>query len=310
MAERRYTLVFTAAIATAVAATFGVYRVLQTTKEQSRVRTSQIVVAAKDLPEGTNLEKMMLTVKEWPTAAVPSGAVTVVDSLVGRVTRVPVFTGEAFVAGRLAPVGSGAGLEVKIAPGKRAMAIRINDVAGIAGLIQPNSRVDVLVTMRESGSQDRQVAKLFMENMRVLSVGTQFERGEDGKPMPATTATLEVTPQESERLAVASNAGSIQLVLRGYGDPDTASTRGAASSDVVAQLGAARPAPAVQRAAAPQPRRPTPAPQTRPQPAPAAPVVVTPVPAPRPADSVTVTVFRGEKASQQKFSKPDSVRTP
>jgi pilus assembly protein CpaB len=80
--------------------------------------------------------------------------------------------------------------------------------------------VDVLVTMREGGgAQERQVAKLFMENMRVLSVGTQFERGEDGKPMPATTATLEVTPQESERLAVASNAGSIQLVLRGYGDP-------------------------------------------------------------------------------------------
>jgi pilus assembly protein CpaB len=233
MAERRYTIVFSAAILTAVAATFGVYRVLQTTKEQSRVPTSHVIVAAKDLPEGTNIEKAMLAVKEWPIAAVPPGAVTVVDSLVGRVTRVPVFTGEAFVAGRLAPVGSGAGLEVKIAPGKRAMAIRINDVAGIAGLIQPNSRVDVLVTMREGcGGQERQVAKLFMENMRVLSVGTQFERGEDGKPMPPPPPRSRSPRQESERLAVASNAGSIQLVLRGYGDPDSSLTRGATSNEV------------------------------------------------------------------------------
>jgi pilus assembly protein CpaB len=309
MAERRYTLVFSAAVLTAVAATFGVYRVLQTTKEQSRVPTSRVVVAAKDLPEGANIDKTMLAVKEWPVAAVPAGAVTVVDSLVGRVTRVAVFTGEAFVAGRLAPHGSGAGLEVKIAPGKRAMAIRINDVAGIAGLIQPNSRVDVLVTMREGGgAQERQVAKLFMENMRVLSVGTQFERGEDGKPMPATTATLEVTPQESERLAVASNAGSIQLVLRGYGDPNSSATRGATSNEVVAQLGAPRPAPAP-AAPAPPVRRPAPPPAARPLP-PALPAPVAAPPAPRPVDSVTVTVFRGEKASQQKFSKPDSVGKP
>jgi pilus assembly protein CpaB len=82
-------------------------------------------------------------------ASVPAGAYAVADSVVGRVTRIPVFKGEALVPGRLAPPGTGPGLEVKITPGKRAMAVKINDVTGIAGLIQPNSRVDVLVTLKD-----------------------------------------------------------------------------------------------------------------------------------------------------------------
>src|SRR5690606_28208414 len=110
----------------------------------------------------------------------------------------------------------------------------INDVAGISGLIQPNSRVDVLVTLRDRiAGEEAQVAKLFMENMRVLSVGTEVQRGLDGKPINATTATLEVTPTEAERLAVAMNQGTVQLVLRGYGDPDTTDTKGARSADVL-----------------------------------------------------------------------------
>jgi len=204
------------------------------------------------------------------------------------------------VPGRLAPSGTGPGIEVKITPGKRAMGVRINDVAGVSGLIQPNSRVDVLVNIR---TQDggRQVSKLFMENMRVLSVGTRVERDAEGKAIEATTAALEVTPEEAERLAVAVNQGTIQLVLRGYGDPDSVRTKGANSSDVLSQLGSAperspepvRPA----RRAAPQPRPATPAP-----------VVVAP---PAKPDSLTVTVFRGADVQRQKFEKSaDQKATP
>ena len=308
MAERRYTLVFSVAIATAAAATFGVYRTLQTTKEQNRIPMRPVVVAAGDVREGTSLDKTMLSVAEWPAATVPDGAFGVPDSVVGRVVRVAVFKGEPLVPGRLAPLGSGAGLEVKITPGKRAMAIRINDVAGIAGMIQPNSRVDVLVTLRDEASQQgRQVAKLFMENMRVLSVGTQVERGEDGKPINATTATLEVTPQEAERLAVASNTGAIQLVLRGFGDPDSVQTRGAGTSDVVASMRAA-PLPASPEPQR-EPRRSAPAPRpvaAAPRPA----VAPAPAPVQRAPDTTTVLVYRGEKQSQHKFVKPDSQKTP
>jgi pilus assembly protein CpaB len=292
MAERRYTLVLYTAILTAVGATFGVYRVLETTKASSRLATQPVVVASQDLSEGAPVDRVALTVTQWPAGTAPAGAFSSIDSVVGRVTRVAVFQGEPIVPGRLAPAGTGPGLEVKITPGKRAMSVRINDVAGISGMIQPNNRVDVLVTLEQDGNtNEKSVAKLFMENMRVLGVGTQVDRDANGKPISATTATLEVSPEESERLAVAMNQGSIQLVLRGYGDPDSIKTRGARANDVLAQLRSgsiAAPRTPVRRAVT---RRERPAP-----------VVVQQViaPPPRP-DSTTVQVFRGDKVTSQKF---------
>jgi pilus assembly protein CpaB len=300
MAERRYNLVFYAAIFTAVIATYGVYRYLQQAKLSSQVSTQSVVVAARDVAEGEKLERLALSATQWPSGTAPESAFTSIDSAVGRVVRVPVFKGEPIVPGRLAPAGTGPGIEVKIAPGKRAMALKINDVAGISGLIQPNSRVDVLVTLQSNQQQNtKEQAKMFMDNMRVLSVGTQVERGDDGKPIQATTATLEVTPQQAEQLAVAMNEGTIQLVLRGYGDPDSVITAGATATDVLALLRS--------RAATVAP---TPKPERRrvremPAPAPAPPPVRTVVADPR-RDSVVIRVYRGDKLSQQKFEQKDS----
>jgi len=314
MAERRYTIVFYAAVATAIVATFGVYRYLEQAKASNRVAMHPVVVAAQDVREGQRLDRVTLSLAQWPAGTLPESAYTNVDSVVGRVARLAVFKGEVIVPGRLAPPGTGPGLEVKIAPGKRAMAVKINDVAGISGLVQPNSRVDVLVTLKSDGAQNKQEAKLFMGNMRVLSVGTQVERGEDGKPINATSATLEVTPEEAERLAVAVNQGSIQLVLRGFGDPDSVRTPGATSADVLAQLrthAAPSPAPkeerprvSVRSVRRPEPE-PAPAPVTPPPPAP-----VHAVAADRKPDSVEIRVYRGDKVSQQKFAKKDSTKTP
>src|SRR5918994_1554530 len=97
------------------------------------------------------------------------------------------------------------------------MPVRINDGSGIERLIQPNSRVDVLVVV-DRGEQGR-LARLFMENMRVLAIGPVAQRGDDGRPINAAVATLEVTPEEGEHLSVAASQGQIQLVLRGYGEP-------------------------------------------------------------------------------------------
>jgi len=270
--------------------------------------TQPVVVAAADIAEGQVIERPMLATVQWPVGTVPVGAYGTLDSVVTRVARIPVFKGEAIVPGRLAPTGTGAGIEVKITPGKRAMGIRVSDVSGVSGLLQPNSRVDVLVAIRdETGKTNRQVAKLFMENMRVLSVGSEIQRGPDGRAVNATTASLEVTPEEAERLAIASAQGQIQLVLRGYGDPDSVKTPGATSEDVLAQLrgrmipvtdvaasapkaAASRPRPRYQAVATPKPT----------------PVATAPA---RP-DSVRVTVYRGSKASEEKFERGDSTRVP
>lgn len=304
MAERRYQLVFFSAVAVALAATVGVYRMLEKTKESSRIVTQPVVVAAQDLSEGMRLERIALSVIDYPIAAVPAGSFSSLDSVVGRVAKIPVFKGEPIVPGRLAPPGTGPGLEVKITPGRRAMAIRINDVVGLAGMIHPDSRVDVMVTLREDDQKaQRQRAKLFMSNMRVLSVGTEVARGDDGKPINATTAALEVTPEEAEQLAIAMNQGTIQLVLRGYGDPDSIRTRGATSSDVMAQLSDA---PVVHVAPVAGPPRPRSVPRrvaAAPRPAP---VAVAPEPVKRLAEPYVIQVYRGDKVTSQKVERPDT----
>jgi len=308
MAAKRYSLIFYAAIIVALVSTFGVYRVLEVTKANARVATAPVVIAQKDLPEGAAIDRMAVAVAQWPVGTVPAGAFTSIDSVAGRVTRVAVFKGEALVPGRLAPDGTGPGLEVKITPGKRAMSMRINDVSGLAGLVPANSRVDILVVM--DGGEKGRVAKLFMENMRVLAIGSVAQRTEDGRPINAAVATIEVTPEEGERLAIATTQGQIQLMLRGYGDPDSAKTGGATASQILSGL---KSAPTVS-APRPEPRRSTSVRRETPPPQPLVQSIVQAPPVVRPPkpDTTTVTVIRGREVQQQKFQldsgKADSVR--
>jgi len=313
MALDRYRVIVIVAVSVAVASTYGVYRIIGNMRESERVVTQSVVVASQDITEGAALTREALTLTELPLVAIPAGAYASIDSVVERVARVSIFKGEAIVPGRLAPAGTTAGIEVKIAPGKRAMAVRIDDVTGLSGLMQPNSRVDVLVTLRDENDAAGRIAKLFMSNMRVLSVGSQVERGADGQPITAASAMLEVTPEEAERLAVAMREGSIQLVLRGYGDPDSIRTSGARPADVLRQLRSGA-EPEVRREPAPV----TPAtPRTRERvvsaPVTPAPVSSAPVAPARPtfngSDSVTVKIYRGDRLSQQKFeTRKDTVR--
>ena len=297
--DRRYRFVLYVALLVAGLATFGVYRVIDGMRASSRIATQNVVIAAVDIPEGMQLSQASLAVVQLPIAAIPAGSYSSPDSVMGRVTRIPVFKGEAIVPGRLAPEGTAGGLEVKIAPGKRAMSVRIDDVAGLSGLVQPNSRVDVMLTTGDARAPG-QISKLFMSNMRVLSVGAQVTRGQDGQPINAPTATLEVTPEEAERLALATREGSIQLVLRGYGDPDSVKTTGAKKGDLL--TGAAYEAPAAPVVTPPPVRR-----APRPAAAPAVPVATVPIP-PK-TDSVVVKVYRGTNLEQLRFEqkKRDSI---
>lgn len=316
MAERRYTTIFGAALVTAALATFGIYRVLQASKAENRIVTRPVVIAAKDVGEGKAIDREAVTVAEWPINTIPAGAYASIDSVAGRVTRIDVFRGEVIVPGRLAPDGVGPGLQVKITPGKRAVSIKIDDVSGISGMVQPNSRVDVLVTTRDP-STGKDVAKTFMSNMRVLSVGTISATSADNRPIQAPTATLEVTPAEAERLMIAQGTGRIQLSLRGYGDPDSIRTTGANSEDVLAQLRAApavKPEPArrVSSGGGSGGRRSTPSVQ---QAAPPPPQVVAAPPAsgevaakPKAPDTATVQIFKGGTQDTRKFVKSDSAK--
>jgi pilus assembly protein CpaB len=301
--------VFYAALAVSVLATVGAYRALQATRVSDVKRNvTSIVVARRDVPEGAEVDRDAVQIAQWPSNVVPSGAATSLDSVVGRISRTAIFTGDPVTSNRLAPRGSSGGLEMKIAPGKRAMAVPINDVSGLGTLIQPNSRVDVLVTLRPDAGEYRQVGKVFLSNIRVLSVGGRLQPSPDAKDDKARSAALEVTPEQAERLAVAETQGTIQLVLRGFDDPDSAHTPGASTADVMAQL---RNAPSVDlsaqqnRANERRARRPAPAPAPTAAVAAPTPVVEAP-PKPR-ADSAVIRVYRGSKVEQQVVGR-DSIR--
>lgn len=237
MREKHFTGVFLGALVVGVFATLSVYRLViqRDASNRGAEATTSVVVAGDEIPEGTPLLEQLLRVRRYPLDAVPDGAFSSIDSVVGRVAHVPIFPGEPVLEGKLAPRGAGAGLEVKISEGHRAMSIPVNDHAGISGLIQPNSRVDVLVTLRPDNRRRDRTAKVFLQNLRVLSVGTHLGRDDKGKPITAKTVTVEVTPQQSEMLAVAMNEGVLQLALRGFSDNDEVDTRGATSGHVLAE---------------------------------------------------------------------------
>jgi pilus assembly protein CpaB len=249
------------------------------------------------------IDRLMLSVAQWPIATIPVGAYGTVDSVVSRVSRVTVFAGEPLVPGRLAPQGTDAGLVTKISPGKRGMSIRINDVSGVAGLIQPNARVDNMLTTTLDNA-DR-AGKIFMSNMRVLGIGTTVHNSEDGRPIPGTTATLEVTPEEAEQLAVAQAQGSIQLILRGYGETDSTETSGATSRDVRNAMRNVPVRPAPTRSTTPARRPAAPAPRVVTES-----VFVSPtVPAvPQKPDTARVEVYKAGQKSELKFERDTTKR--
>ena len=303
MAAKRYSFVFYIAILVAIAATYSVFKVLESTKASSRVATAPVVIAAADMNEGQVIDRIALTVAQWPISTVPVGAYGRVDSVAGRVARVPIFNGEPIVPGRLAPEGTEPGLTSKITPGKRAKSIRVNDVSAIAGLIQPNARVDIVLTTTVNNSR---TGKIFMQNMRVLAMATVTAKTEDGRPIPATTATLEVTPEELELLTIAQATGTLELALRGYGDPDSVVTLGANTADLERALreGGMRPKSTPPRNVARSNNAPLP--KVKPETV----VVREQLPAPKQQpkpDTAKVEVFRGANKTEQKFAK-DSTR--
>jgi Flp pilus assembly protein CpaB len=117
--------------------------------------------------------------------------------------------------------GTAAGIEVRITPGKRAFVIRVDDVGGNAGLIQPNSRVDIVSITNSDTDRHTRATRVFMENVRVLAIGPVATGGEAARRFRAAMVSVEVTPQEAERLAVAATLGPLQLLLRGSGSPDS-----------------------------------------------------------------------------------------
>jgi pilus assembly protein CpaB len=191
---------------------------------------SKIVVAAVDLDLGRRLSPEMLKLTDWPAGSIPQGAFQDVKAVDTRVTRTNLQRGEPILQSKLAPIGTNGGLSAVIDPGKRAITVRVNDVVGVAGFALPGNYVDVLVSTQaenaKGSDKDQSISKIVLERILVLAVAQEANRDET-KPKVVNAVTLEVTPEQAEKLDLARSVGTLSLVLRNQVDPKSAQTEGA-----------------------------------------------------------------------------------
>ena len=181
------------------------------------VEMKDIVIAAKPLNIGVTVKPGDVKLAKVPADTFPRGAFTKVEDVIDRPTMSNILADEPVLEGRLAGRDSGLGLAPIIPVGMRGVAVRVNDVAGVAGFVLPGMRVDVLVTGRPPSGEGT-VTKTCLQNIRVLSAGQTMQPDSKGQAMPAPTVTLLVTPEQAEILTLANQEGHIQLVLRNGSD--------------------------------------------------------------------------------------------
>ncbi len=265
----------------ATGAAYGVYRAIQTRPViQVPVASRFTVVASKTVPLGTQLTADMVRVAGWPADAPVSGGFEKPEEVLGRGVIAQLVENEPITESKLAPKGSGAGLGPAITPGMRAVSVRVNDVISVAGWVLPNSRVDVIVTLKPATET---ISRIVLSNVKVLSTGASIDTNlqREGKATQNPLVTLELTPADAERVSLASTQGQIALALRNPLDLDKVDTTGARLAGLLG-------------APAPEPVKTTVKGQTR---------VVAAPPPPPPPKPLTIEVIAGNQRREQIIKK-------
>jgi pilus assembly protein CpaB len=245
------------------------------------MQTRPVVIAAANLDVGAELRREDVRVIDWPAESVPAGTFSNPQEVVGRGLIQPIVQNAPILEGAMPPKEAGAGLPPVIPEGMRAVSVRVNEVIGVAGYVLPGTRVDVLATANPGSQPQDTTTKVILSNVQVLTAGTRMEQDADkGKPVQVTVVTLLVFPEQSERLALASTEGKIQLALRNPLDQGAPETPGVRQAGL---LGAVR-ATAPVKPVGPQARR-APGPVTQ---------VAIPV-----AATLTVEIIRGDKRTAE-----------
>jgi pilus assembly protein CpaB len=258
--QTRTLIVLAIGVVMAAVASFAVYKTVQGMPvQQVEVANYQVVVAAKSLGMGSLVKEGDAKLVAWPSSSpVPNGH-SDIKAVMNRGLLSSVVENEPLTEAKLAPVEAGAGLQTTIPQGMRAMAVRVNEVVGVAGFVVPGTKVDVMVTIRRG---EQSITKTVTSNTQVLTAGENVdqEKSREGRPISVTAVTLLVSPVDAERITLAQSQGELMLALRNPLDTASTETNGAVVNDL---FGTPRPAP--QADSQPRPQR------VRPRMAPAAP---------------------------------------
>lgn len=288
--NKRLLSVFAFALAVSAGAAFVLYQLIASRVKASipvATKTTKVYVAAHDLELGALIQEKDLRFQEYLTP--PAGAVTKKEDLVGRGVITPVHEDAPFFEASLAPRGAGAGFASIIPKGMRAFAIRVNDVAGLAGFVVAGMHVDVLVSGNPTGSVSEAgaVSRTLLQNVEVLSAGQNYQKDAEGKPVLVQVVNILVTPEQAEIMDLAADQ-KIQLVLRNPTDHDVVKTPGASTSNLFE--GGSRSVSSAKMAPSAAPPRVYPQVSRVPLP-----------PLPPRASNITVEVFAGNRRSETTF---------
>jgi len=213
MNRSRLLLIGIVALALGAFVSFTVYRNLQSRTGSNNVPGADVVIAAGDIQVGAKIEDKDVKVVRLPSADLPSSYIRQKSSVIGRGVVLPIAKGEFVLPLKLAGENAGYGLPSLIPPGMRAVSVRVNEVVSVAGFVLPGTRVDVLLTGNPSGTSEQQTTTV-LENVAVIATGQRLERNAAGDPQTAPVITLLVSPDDAQKLTLASTQGRIQLALR------------------------------------------------------------------------------------------------
>lgn len=238
MRSRRLIIVLVLALVSGLAAGWLALRLLQQTDRGPAAGdpgpTTEVVVAARDLPLGRVLTPEDVKLVDWPGDVVPANYSTTVEEVLGRGIITPVTMNEPLLSGKMAIKEAGGGLPIVITEGMRAVSVRVNEVIQVAGFVMPGTRVDVFVTIDPpAGRSGGKITKLVLDNVTVLTANQIVETTPNGEPVTASVVTMLVTPDEAEKLIHAASQGDIQLGLRNTLDLDSITTEGVQVRDLI-----------------------------------------------------------------------------
>jgi pilus assembly protein CpaB len=213
MNRTRLLLIGFVALALGAMVSYAVYRTLQTRTGADTAPGVEVVVAANDIPVGSKIAEGDVKLVRFPAADLPANIFHLKTSVVGRGAILPIARGEFFLPNKLAGENAGSGMQSLIPPGMRAVSVRVNEVIGVAGFVTPGTRVDVLLTGNPAGAPDQQTTTV-LENVAVIATGQKLERNNAGEPQLTPVITLLVSPDDAQKLTLATSQGKIQLALR------------------------------------------------------------------------------------------------
>lgn len=210
MNRTRLLMIGALAVGLGFLASLYVYRNMQKGPSDPGV---EVMVAADDLQVGSKVDEHDVKIIRIPATDMPPGAPRKRSDVVGHGVIIPISKGEFILPNRLAQENAGSGLPSLIPPGMRAVSVRVNEVVSVAGFVTPGTRVDVLLTGAPEGSGEQQTTTV-LQNVAVLASGQKLERTSTGEAQNTAVITLLVTPDDAQRLTLASSQGHIQLALR------------------------------------------------------------------------------------------------